>query len=453
LEQLMNTFWQSIKERLKNEIPENQYRMWIEPLDPVQRSDQELLLACPNSFFLNWVKEKYYATMVQLAQALDPAPKIILQVLSPEKAHAPSVRPQQFLLPGFARKDGLRFNGGFTFDQFVTGPSNDFAYLASMAMASDRNLHNNALYLFSSSGLGKTHLSQAVGNYILKHKPQVKVLYLSTEDFTNEMVSSLKNNSMNSFKDKFRKNCDFLLLEEVNFLSGKETTQAELGYTLDALLNDNKKIIFTSSLPPKDIPRLGSRLKSRLCSAILGSIEPPDFETRRGIVDKKSRLLGITLSPEVKEFMASKPFKDMRQLEGCLNRMSAQATLLNQPLDLSLAESVVEEQIQESKEISIQAIKALVGKYFQVSAEEMDSRSRKRVFLQPRNVSIYLSKKYTGRTLAEIGKAFKRDASSVIYAVNAVEKSLRKNQEFSRQVHFLSSQIEGAQTSPSSRVH
>jgi chromosomal replication initiator protein len=454
---MMDTLWQAIKEQLQIEIPDNTYRMWIEPLDLLPSGDQELLLGCPNPFFLNWVREKYYAAIVHAAQAQDPnIQKVNLLVSTPRPSRSlpsPPSRTQQFILPGFDRKDQLRLNGGFTFDQFVTGPSNHFAYLASKALATEKNIHNNALYLFSSSGLGKTHLSHAVGNYLHQHKPQARVLYLSTEDFTNEMVQSIKTNSMTAFKDKYRKNCDFLLLEEVHFLSGKETTQTELGYTLDTLLNDNKKIIFTSSLPPKDIPRLGSKLKSRLSSALIGSIDPPDFETRLGIVEKKSNFLGIGLHEEVKQFLAGKPFKDMRQLEGCLIRMSAQATLMNQRLDLSLAEWVVQEQLEEKQEVSIQAIKDLVGKYFRVSLEEMTSPSRKRVHLLPRNLSIFLSKKYTGHTLETIGRAFNRDMTSVIYAVNTVEKNIKKNPEISKQVHFLSSQIEGIQNSPAPTTH
>ena len=453
---MMDTIWETIKERLKGAIPENQYRMWIEPLDRVQSGDLELLLGCPNPFFLKWIREKYYPTIVKMAQELNGnTPRVGLQVSAAQKPNPSpaSLRPRQFSLPGFDRKDRLRFNEGFTFDQFVTGPSNHFAYLASMAMATEKNLHNNALYLFSSTGLGKTHLSQAVGNYIIKHKPQAKVLYLSVENFTNEMVFSIKNNAMNSFKDKYRKNCDFLLLEEMQFLSGKETTQSELGFTLDALFNDDKKIIFTGSLPPKDIPRLGNQLKSRLSSALLGSIDPPDFETRLGIVTKKSNLLGMELQNEVKEFLAGKPFRDMRQLEGCLIHMSAQGTLLNQMPDLALAESVVRGLFSEKQEISIQTIKDMVGKYFRVSQEEMISRSRKRVHLLPRNLSIFLSKKYTHQTLETIGKAFNRDSTSVIYAVNAVEKDLKKNPGMGKQLQFLSAQIEGIQNGPSPTTH
>jgi chromosomal replication initiator protein len=451
---MKDSFWQTIKERLRDEMPENQYRMWIEPMTLIQSSDQEIHLGCPNDFFLKWVREKYYPKICQVVQTLTPhAPTISLQISNLPPNPSPLSSARQYALPCLDRKNGLRLNDSFTFDQFVTGPSNQFAYLASMAMASDKNLYNNALYLFSSAGLGKTHLSQAVGNYIQRHKPQVRVLYLSAEDFANEMVSSLKSNSMEVFKDKYRRNCDYLLLEEVNFLSGKETTQAELSFTLDALLNDNKKIIFTSAMAPKDIPRLGSKLKSRFNSALIGPIEPPDFDTRRSIVEKKASLLGMNLPGEVKEYLASKPFKDMRQLEGCLIRMSAQATLLNQVMDLALAECVVQEHITAKQEISIPAIKYLVAKYFRVSVEEMTSPSRKRVYLLPRNLSIFLSKKYTGQNFESIGKAFNRDVTSVGYAVNSLEKVLKKNPEVSKQVEFLSSQIERIQSGSHPATH
>jgi chromosomal replication initiator protein len=451
---MTDTIWQTIKETLQSEMPASQFRMWIEPLEPIPSGNQELLLGCPNPFFLQWVRERYYTLILKTVNHLcSDTLTVSLQVSSARPNPALPSPPRQYLLPGFTRKGQLRLNGGFTFDQFVTGPCNHFAYLASQAMAEGKNLHNHALFLFSSSGLGKTHLSQAVGHHINQHRPQVRVLYLSVEDFTNEMIQALKTNSMNQFKDKYRKNCDFLLLEEVHFLSGKETTQTELGYTLDTLFNDNKKIIFTSSLPPKDIPRLGSKLKSRLTSALIGSIDPPDFETRLGIVRKKSNFLRISLQEEVKEFLAGKPFRDMRQLESCLIRMSAQSTLLNQEMDLGLAEMVVREQLQEKQEVSIQAIKDLVGKYFRVSLEEMTSRSRKRVHLLPRNLSIFLSRKFTDQTLEAIGKAFNRDTTSVIHAVNAVEKGLKRNPEISKQVSFLSSQIEGIQNGSPKPTH
>lgn len=441
-----DSFWPTVKESLKAELPAGQFRMWIEPLDPLPGEEGVLLLGCPNSFFLKWIRERYFPLILKKVQELRPMiRKVDLRVSPVKSAPALPSPARQILLPGFSRQEQLRLNGGFTFEQFVTGPCNQFAYLASRAMAEGQNLHNHALFLFSDSGLGKTHLSHAVGHYLRQHRPEVRVLYLSVEEFTNEMVRALESRSMNQFKEKYRKNCDFLLLEEVHFLSGKENTQTELSYTLDTMFNDEKKIIFTSSFAPKDIPRLGCKLRSRLASALIGSIEPPDFETRLGIIHKKCAFLGIPLDLEVKEFLAEKPFRDMRQLEGCLIRISAQATLLGQKMDRELAEVVVREQLKETREVTIQVIKGLVARYFRISEEEMTSPSRKRTCLLPRNLSIFLSRKYSGQTLEAIGKAFKRDKTSVIHALNAVEKSLKKNEEILRQVSFLSSQIERIQ--------
>ena len=444
----MEMLWEEIKDRLKQEVPDNQFRMWIDPLELIQSGPEEVVLGCPSYFFLNWVRERYLTAIHRLARemATDP-PQIQFQVKTPKNA-LPGPPPQQFLLPGFERSRWPRLNENFTFDQFVTGPCNNFAFQASLALACDKNLHNNALFLFSTAGLGKTHLSQAVGHYIVKHKPSARVLYLSTEDFTNEMVVALKSRRMEAFKEKYRRHCDFLLLEEIHFLSGKDSIQEELGYTLDTLYSCDKKVIFTGSLPPKDIPQLGGKLKSRLSSALLGGIDPPDYQTRMGILERKSAFLGLGLDYPVKDYLASQPFKDVRQLEGCLIRMSAQSTLLEQPLDLPLAEAVVREQIQERSEVSIQAIKELVGKYFQILPEEMTSKSRKRIVLYPRNLSIYLSRKFTSQTLETIARAFNRDSTSVIHAVNTVEKNLKKNAELSKQVHFLSSQLEDFQKKP-----
>ena len=439
----MESIWTQVKGELKAQLPENLFRMWIEPLDPAQVSEQEILLQCPNLFFLNWIKEKYLTLISEAVGQLSlQPPRLTLQVANPRTFPGEVPQHQQYVLPGMDYKGSGRFQGGFTFDQFVTGPSNHFAYLATLALATEQNIFNNALYLYSSNGLGKTHLSQALGRHLLQHKPEARVLYLSAEEFTQEMVISLKANRMETFKDKYRKNCDFLLLEEVHFLSGKETTQAELGYTLDTLLNDNKKIIFTSSFLPKDLPRIGGKLKSQLSAALLGGIEPPDFETRLGIVGKKAALFGLDLEPQVKEYLADQPIMDIRQLESCLTSLKAQTLLLNQPVDLQLAEALVQQQVRTQREITIQDIQLLVGRFFKLTPEEIVSKSRKRTYLYPRNLSIYLSKKFTNQTCESIGRAFNRDYSSIIHAVQAVEKSLKKNQEVFRQLNYLSAELE-----------
>ena len=440
----MALHWPKIKAGLKERLPDNLFRMWIDPLEPADDSETEPLLNCPNLFSLNWIREKYLPLFQEICWELKLGrPAISLQLASigspvdgPPTAH-------QLALPGLERKDWHRYQQGFTFEQFVTGPSNRFAYLATLALAQDQNIYNNALFLYSPNGLGKTHLAQAVGHHLLKHKPQAKVLYLSAEAFTQEMVLALKSNRMEAFKEKYRHQCDYLLLEEIHFLSGKEITQAELGYTLETLLNENKKIILTSSTLPRDIPRIGGKLKSQLGSALLGSIDPPDFQTRFGIIEQKSNRLGLDLTPPVKEYLADQPFNDIRQMESCLTGIKAQSLFLNQTLDLELAEAVIQKYLFTPQEVTIQDIKNLVGKYFKVTPEEMISKSRKRNHLYPRNLAIYLSKQFTNQTLAAIGRAFNRDYSSILHAVNTVEKSLKKDAQLSRQIHFFSDQLAG----------
>jgi chromosomal replication initiator protein len=448
----MAATWSKIKEALKGRLPENLFRMWIEPLEAVRDdSENEILLNCPNLFFLNWVREKYLPLFLEVSALLhSERPVFSLQVpaVLPAAVDAPAAR--QIALPGLERPDWQRYQEGFTFDQFVTGPSNRFAYLATLALATDQNIYNNTLFLHSPNGLGKTHLSQAVGRHLSQHKPQAKVLYLSAEAFTQELVLSLKSNRMEVFKDKYRRHCDYLILEEIHFFSGKETTQAELGYTLETLLNENKKIILTSSYLPKDIPRLGGKLKSQLSSALLGSIDPPDFETRLGIIGNKSKGLDLDLTIPVREYLADQPFTDIRQLESCLSGIKAQVLLLNQTPDLTLAETVVKKYLFTQQEITIQDIKNLVGCHFKITPEAMVSKSRKRNHLYPRNLAIYLSKQFTNQTLEAIGRAFNRDYSSIIHAVNAVEKSLKKDAQVYRQIHFFTEQLAGSRRPPSS---
>jgi chromosomal replication initiator protein len=447
----MESPWPKIKEALQGRLPENLFRLWIEPLESARDSEKEILLNCPNLFFLNWIREKYLALFGEISSELKLGhPVFSLQVQAVRAFSAESPTARQFPLPGLDRPDWQRYQEGFTFERFVTGAGNRFAYLATLALATDQNIYNNTLLLHSPNGLGKTHLSQALGHHLSKHKPQANVLYLSAEAFTQEMVHSLKSNRMEHFKDKYRHHCDYLILEEIHFLSGKETTQAELGYTLETLLNENKKIILTSSYLPKDIPRLGGKLRSQLSSALLGSIEPPDFQTRFGIIGNKSKGLALNLTVPVQEFLADQPFTDIRQLESCLSGIKAQVLLLNQTPDLALAETVVKKYLFTQQEITIQDIKNLVGRYFKITPEEMVSKSRKRNHLYPRNLSIYLSKQFTNQTLEAIGRAFNRDYSSIIHAVNAVEKSLKKDAQVYRQIHFFSEQLAGSRRLPSS---
>jgi len=335
----------------------------------------------------------------------------------------------------FLRKD-------FTFDHFVVGGSNDFAYSASLSLASRKNGLQNTLFLLSRTGMGKSHLSQAIGNYILSEHPTDRVYYTTAEDFSNEMVCAYRNDAINAFKGKYRNQCDVLLLEDVHHLSGKERTQIELALTLDTLFESNKKIIFSSCYLPADIPKLNDKLRSRLSCSLISSIEPPEYKTRVRILQKKAALNKCNIPEDVIHYLACELTEDVRQLESGLIGVTVKSSLLEIPVDLRLAESVVKNIVRNRKDISIDAIKKLVCKYYSISVNEIISSSRKQSIVRPRQIAIFLSRRYTDAPLQEIGKSYNRYHATALHSINAIEKMLKENGPVQKQVELLCQKLE-----------
>jgi chromosomal replication initiator protein len=442
----MEEIWTKVRDDLQKSIPSNQYKIWIDPLELLPSERGVVTLGCPNRFFLNWVRENYAAEIKRNWETRSGAP-VELQLrlaAKPRKTRDDEEGASQLPLDLPVHNNGLtrRLNRRFTFDQFVVGMGSSFAYSAAYAMATGQQGLSNSLYLLADTGLGKSHLSHAIGNYILAQKPTARVLYLSAEEFVNEMIVSIKQQRMDSFKDKYRNRCDVLLLEEVQFLSGKEKTQAELAYTLDALSRDNKRIVFTGTHFPRDIPKLKSKLQSRLSAGMLTHIEPPDFLTRLKILEKKASYDGIRLPQEVMELVASQITRDVRQLESCVIGLAAKSSLLNRPIDISLAYEVLESVCDNREVISIDMILQLVCRYFKISVESLKSNSRKKGVVYPRNLCMYFCRKYTDETLEAIGRAFNRSHATVIHAVETISREMQQKSGVHKQVEFLSQQME-----------
>jgi len=294
----------------------------------------------------------------------------------------------------------------------------------------------------SGTGMGKSHLSQAIGHYILSENPVDRVYYMTAEDFSNEMVHAFRNDTINDFKRKYRNQCDVLLLEDVHFLSGKERTQIELALTLDTLFESHKKIIFSSSCLPADIPKLNDKLRSRLSCALISNIDPPDFKTRVRILEKKSKLNRCKIPENVIHFLASELTEDVRQLESGLIGVTAKSSLLGMPVDLRLAESVVKNIVRNRESITIEAIKKLVCKHFQISVKDIVSSSRKKSIVQPRQIAIFLSRRYTDAPLQAIGKSFNRYHATALHSIGAVEREIKGNGPIQKQVEFLCQKLE-----------
>jgi chromosomal replication initiator protein len=421
--------------------------VWIEPLVWVGHSDDETVLSCPSSFFKNWVTRHYLGLIRSEMEAVCQRPwRIVLEISGPDDGNGGHARQdkEQLLLPHIPRRREPRFllQKDFTFDQFVVGTCNSFAHSAALSLASGGNVCHNALFLLSKTGLGKSHLSQAIGNHILHQNSAIRICYVTAEDFTNAMVYALRHDSIEQFKEKYRRQCDVLLLEDVQFLSGKEKTQHELGYTLDALLAAEKKLIFTSGLLPDDIPKIDAKLASRMSSGIISNIESPDYETRVRIINKKASLKSLEIPQDVVHYLASELTENIRQLESGLIGVAAKASLLKVPTDVKLAESVVRNIARRSREITIETIQKLVCKYCNVSMEEILSRSRKRSIVQPRQIAMYLARRHTGQSFQAIGQSFNRYHATTLHAVGTVERLIREQGPVQKQVEFLSRRLE-----------
>ena len=444
----MRSTWDEIKSQMQSELPKNSFSLWINTISFLEKDDSTVVLGCPNKFSRNWVLENYFDLIQgKLHKAGASHVDLILEPAKPETKSPAShctLYNEQLTLPNIPSTRGNgngRLNSNFTFDRFVVGRSNEFAYSASKALAKDASWNYQSLLMLANTGLGKSHLSQAVGNAILEENPRTRVFYVTAEDFTNEMISSLKNNRIDEFKNKYRRLCDVLLLEEIQFLSGKEKTQTELGYTLDTLSNDNKKIVFTSSIPPKDIPHMSKGLSSRICSGLFTTISKPDYDTRVNILKKKAFDENIAVSDEIIHLLASRLQRDIRQMECALKYIAAKSKLLKAKIDVDLAKDVVNCLVSGEHSIMPEGIKKLVSKYYKIDPEMLGSKSRKKVYSYPRNIYIYLCRKHTDETIANIAQTINRTHSTVLYASELVEHKIKTDQKMRHQIEFLSKKL------------
>jgi len=447
----MEDIWKNVKAVVKKEIPVHSFRMWIEPIEFVKADSNTIVLSCPNFFAKKRVMDHYGAMIEALFKKGTGANcSISIEIASRQnvarrRSDVNELRVEpQLELPSMPPppSSGRLLRKNFTFDRFVVGSNSNFAYSAALSLASRQGINHNSLFLMSQTGLGKSHLSQAIGHHILSHFPTENVYYITAEDFTNEMIRAFRNDAIEQFKLKYRNQCDVLLLEDVHFLTGKERTQMELAQALDYLIDADKKIIFTSCHLPAEIPNMSEQLKSRLARSLISHIEIPDFQTRIKILKKKMVEHGCMLPPSVTEYLAGELSENVRQLESGLIGVTAKASLLGEPIDLRLAESVIRNIAQKKRAITVDYIKILVCKQFKITVEDIVSPSRKRAIVRPRQVAIYLARKYTDQPLQAIGKSFNRYHGTAVHSIAAVEKGIRSDGSLRKQLEFLCERIE-----------
>jgi chromosomal replication initiator protein len=425
--------------------------MWIEPIQYSNSDSNQITLNAPN-FYLKKRLQGQYADLIlsELKNATGNNFTLQVEILdSKGKSASEPTTPQhngpiQLALPNiqFRPHCGRLLRRDFTFEQFVVSGNNDFAFSAALAHATRRQTDQHTLMLLSQTGMGKSHLSQAIGHHILTERPEERVFYMTAEDFTNEMVQSLRQGSIDQFKKKYRDQCDILLVEDVHFLSGKTRTQDELAATLDYLHDTGKKIIFSSCYAPVEIPKISDQLRSRLSSGLITRIESPSFRTRVRILQKKAKAKGVTIPVEVCHYLAAELSEDVRQLESGLIGVTAKSSLLGKEIDLKLAESVVRDIAHQRRNITIDSIKELVCAQFGISVKDISSKSRKQQISRPRQIAMYLSRKFTDSPLQAIGQSYNRYHATVLHAINTVELEIKGNSAFQQQVELLQNKLE-----------
>ena len=442
--------WGRAKKILAGRISRHSFLMWIEPMRLLAEDAEGVVLSCPNPFAARFIRENYREGIEDcLRQAAGRLLRINLKVVEtprPERPAEPAAtaRPVQLELPGMDVRPsaGHLLRRDHTFDEFVVADCNDLAYNAARALAKDSS-SRMPLLLWSRPGLGKSHLSQAVGHQVLRVNPGERVFNITADDFYHEMVRALKDGSRGEFRDKYRHGCDTLILEQVQNLSGKDKTQVELAEALDSLLECGKRLIFTSTERPGDIPDIDESVRSRLCASLVADIRPPDFVTRMRILKKKAH--GQVLSEGVFTALAQELTENVRQLSYGLASLLTRCSLMNVRPDENLARQVASQVASRQRALTMNALMNLVCAHFRLAGTELSGASRKTEHAVPRQVAMYLARRYTDQSCQAIGRTFNRRHSTVIHAVAAVERHLENRDYVSREVKALCERIEAGE--------
>ncbi len=436
----MREIWEDLKNKLRSRISEGSFRIWIAPLSFAGIEDGTLILRCPNQFFASWVQEHYLPYIKEDLSRMGQDFSIRLVPVEKVKESARN----QLHLPHFAPTElpKPRFCDRFTFEEFVIGESNRYAHAACWEAANGSASSPRTIFLHANSGLGKSHLTQAVGHKILERQPRARLCYLTANDFTQQVVSAIKNNSLDALKKRFCNRCDVLMIEQVHCLSGRERTQTELALALDPLIDRGKIIIFTGNQLPRTIPSMNDVLRSRLASGIITSINPPDFETRKRILRRKAKSQGVSLGADTVEYLARHLRGDIRRIESAVIGLITKSSLLKRPINLELAREIIHELVGDPEPLSVARIREIICEHFSLEPRQICSRSRKREIALPRQIAMYLSRKYTDSSLQSIGSEFNRDHATVLHSVKKIEKQMKISSKFRSQIEYLTSQLE-----------
>jgi chromosomal replication initiator protein len=426
--------WQKTLATLETKLSKPSFETWFKSTKPVSFESNTLIVSVPNDFARDWLESRYSHIIKETLAALtmsEVAVKFVIPQVFDESLYENSPKP----VPANATQNGnaaeefipSALNPKYTFDTFVIGAGNRFAHAASLAVAEAPAKAYNPLFIYGGVGLGKTHLMHAIGHYVLDSNPGAKVVYISSEKFTNEFINAIRDNRPIDFRNKYR-NVDVLLIDDIQFLAGKEQTQEEFFHTFNALHEENKQIIISSDRPPKEIPTLEDRLRSRFEWGLITDIQPPDYETRIAILRKKAKAEALDIPNDVISHIANKIDTNIRELEGALIRVVAYSSLINRDLSAELAAEALKDIIPSNKprQITIQDIQKTVGEHFDMKLEDFKAKKRTKAIAYPRQIAMYLARELTDFSLPKIGDEFGgRDHTTVIHAHEKIAKELQ----------------------------
>lgn len=436
--------WDICKEKLKSRLGETSFDTWISPLSLKEASKDKMVLEAPDTFFKNWVETNYLSSLKEVSRDATGQEISIEFRVNPSILKSKATKAFRSFGKSFGDKPqkSLLLNPRFTFDSFVVGSSNRMAHAASLAIAKAPGRSYNPMFIYGGVGLGKTHLMQAISNQLICDNPQARVKYVSSETFANDLILSIRQRNTDNFRKKYR-NADLLLIDDIHFLSGKEASQEEFFHTFNVLYDDHKQIVLSSDRPPKEIPDLEERLISRFNWGLVVDIQPPDYETRVAILEKKLENEAVEVSSRVVRFIAENISSNIRELEGALIRIVAYSLVENKTITVELAQEILKDMVKEiTSRVTFDVILEKVSGFYGVSKEDLKKSKRSKGLVLPRQIAMYLSRELTEGSLPEIGVFFGgKHHTNILYAYKKIKKRLEEDSGLKTVLNTLTQEI------------
>ena len=435
--------WEKTLNVIKVELTEVSFNTWLKAIQPVSMRENLITFSVPDDF-TKGILEARYSKLIKNALKQVTSEYYDIRLIVPTEENFTSIMAERSEINQSEESVNSSLNPKYTFETFVIGNSNRLAHAASVAVAESPAKAYNPLFIYGGVGLGKTHLMHAIGHYILKQNMRSKVVYISSETFTNELINSIRDDRNNEFRSKYR-NVDVLLIDDIQFIAGKESTQEEFFHTFNSLYEANKQIIISSDRPPKEIRTLEERLRSRFEQGLIADIQPPDLETRIAILRKKAKSENLSISDDVMLLIAKKIHSNIRELEGALIRVVAYSSLTNGEINEELANEALKDILSNSKpkKVTPSAIKDVVGNYYNIKIEDFNAKKRNKSVVLPRQIAMFLCRELTDLSLPRIGEEFGRDHTTIMHAYEKISSDIKIDTQLKSVLEELKSKIEG----------